>query len=369
MSYSQSLIFSADHLAVFRSQPTNIGNPGDTGFGMSVHQATAAGGPDDLYRLVWYQNTNSNDATFRNGQMWRIESYNSAADADGDPTTSDAGWDDLLFTNLIPKNDLVAGMGSGQDYIVFENQESGGFLMLDMNRTFGPDATDLFYSGPKTPDMRFDSVTYVKPMICFTHGTVIATPNGPRRIETLSVGDLVETDANGPQPIRWIGSRRVPTQGDAARHLRPIRIARDALGAGRPTSDLVVSPQHRIVVTSALSVEMFGTARILVAAKQLLAVDGVSVEPPSTAVHYIHILLDRHEIVLANGAQTETLYLGPQALNAMGEAGRKEILELFPELADGVPPPLALLVPKGGQARRLAGRHARKGLPLLDMSL
>lgn len=46
--------------------------------------------------------------------------------------------------------------------------------------------------------------------VCFTAGTMIATPDGERAIETLKVGDLVETLDNGPQAIRWIGGARCP---------------------------------------------------------------------------------------------------------------------------------------------------------------
>lgn len=44
---------------------------------------------------------------------------------------------------------------------------------------------------------------------CFAAGTMIRTPAGDVAIETLRVGELVMTLDGGPQPVRWIGSRKL----------------------------------------------------------------------------------------------------------------------------------------------------------------
>ena len=43
-------------------------------------------------------------------------------------------------------------------------------------------------------------------------------------------------------------------------------------------------------------------------------------------------MFDRHEVVLSNGAWTESFQPGDYTLKGMGNAQRKEIFELFPEL-------------------------------------
>lgn len=212
-----------------------------------------------------------------------------------------------------------------------------------------------------------DSWEYV---ICFAAGTMMETADGSRRIETLRRGDLVLTKDNGFQPIRWIGSRRI---GAAVLkdnpNLRPIRIKAGALGAGTPASDLVVSPQHRILVRSKIAQRMFGACEVLVAARQLLEIEGVEVAQDILEVEYFHFMFDRHEVVLANGAETESLYTGPEALKAVGPAARDEILTLFPELRDmdstALAPPARPLV-KGRVGRQLAGRHARNRRELVS---
>lgn len=370
MSTLVTLYFNGDHLARTPFQPTNIKNPGEQGFGMQLRDVEPVGGPSDVYRLVWYQNTNSRDTTFRNGQMWRIEKYDPAADTDNDPMTGDAGWSRTpVFRNLIPKSDLVAGLGSGQDYIVFEDQGNGGgrHLILDMNRSFEPGRHNLFIPGPKTPDMTFGCVKLRPPPTCFLHGTMIDTPAGPRPVEALAPGDLVLTVGEGPRPILWAGTVRIGTVALRDAPFRPIRIAAGALGEGRPRADLVVSPQHRILLRSAVALEMFGTPEILVAAKQLLGVPGVSVEPGQAEVRYAHILLEDHGIVLANGAEAETMYLGAEAIKNLTPAGRREIEALFPDLASGAcPPQLARPVPKGRAVRELTQRHVMQGQPLVQ---
>ena len=102
---------------------------------------------------------------------------------------------------------------------------------------------------------------------------------------------------------------------------------------------------------------MFGCAEVLVAAKQLLAIDGFD-QVDTSEVEYFHILFDQHEIVQSNGAETESLYTGAQALEAVGTAARDEILTLFPELRDTPAEAARPLIP-GARARQLAERHVR----------
>ena len=44
------------------------------------------------------------------------------------------------------------------------------------------------------------------------------------------------------------------------------------------------------------------------------------------------MLFDQHEIVHSDGAWTESLFTGPEALKAVGPEAVREMLELFPDL-------------------------------------
>ena len=204
---------------------------------------------------------------------------------------------------------------------------------------------------------------------CFLRGTMILTTDGPVAVEDLSVGTLVVTRDNAIQPVRWVGHVALPAERLRAQpNLRPIRIAPGALGANLPAQALLVSPQHRILVRSAIAQRMFGAPEVLVAAKQLLPLEGIDIADDLETVEYFHILFDRHEIVFANGTETESLYTGPQALRGVGHAARAEIFALFPELERPTSlPPSARELASGRMARKLAMRHLQNGKPLVGM--
>lgn len=199
---------------------------------------------------------------------------------------------------------------------------------------------------------------------CFCAGTMIRTPGGDVAVEDLRVGELVETRDNGARPIRWIGGRALDRVDlTMVPKLRPIRIRAGALGQDLPSRDLMVSPQHRVLVRSAIAQRMFGTTEVLVAARQLTALDGVD-EVAVDSVQYYHILFARHEIVFSNDAQTESLYTGPQAMKSLGQAAQDEIFTLFPELRAGPSEPARPFVP-GGKAQKMVQRHRRNGKTLV----
>ena len=144
-------------------------------------------------------------------------------------------------------------------------------------------------------------------------------------------------------------------------NVRPIRIKAGALGPNMPERDLTVSPQHRILVNSKLARRLNGADEVLVAAKHLLQVEGIDVEQDADSVTYVHFLFDRHQIVESEGAETESLFTGPEALKTVDSAARVEILHLSPELAsidyDRLPDTVRPII-SGRQARKLANRHA-----------
>lgn len=195
--------------------------------------------------------------------------------------------------------------------------------------TFADSSTGTAYGR----DAYIDNVVFDAP-VCFTKGTMIGVEGGAVPVETIRVGDLIMTADHGLQPVRWIGRRHISAAILAVRpNFRPIRIAAGALGAGRPAADLTVSPQHRLLISSAQVRGIAGTDEVLVAAKHLLHMPGIEITEPD-GVDYFHILFDRHEVVYANGGPAESLYLGRQALKSLSPEGRAEVMALFPELRD-----------------------------------
>ncbi|MEX0308365.1 MAG: Hint domain-containing protein [Ruegeria sp.] len=203
---------------------------------------------------------------------------------------------------------------------------------------------------------------------CFTTGTLITTPDGDVAIETLSAGDEVVTLDHGPQIIRWIGARSLKASDLANKpKLRPIRIAAGSLGSNLPRRDLLVSPQHRMVIRSTIAVRMFDSEEVLVPAHKLVGIPGITVEESTQGVVYYHMLFDRHEIVLAEGAPSESLFTGEQALKGIHPDALAEIISLFPEVTSPDHHPVAARrIPKRGkQIHTLLRRHIKNDRALI----
>jgi Ca2+-binding RTX toxin-like protein len=184
--------------------------------------------------------------------------------------------------------------------------------------------------GPVTGTMTFSEIENVIP--CFTPGTSIATPKGERLVEELKVGDKVITRDNGIQEIRWLGAKDMDWKQLALNpHLKPILVRAGSLGNGLPERDMMVSPNHRLLVANDKTALYFEENEVLAAAKHLVNNRGIH-EVETMGTQYIHFMFDNHEVVLSNGAWTESFQPGDYTLEGIGNAQRNEILELFPEL-------------------------------------
>mgnify|MGYP000082478550 CR=1 FL=1 len=159
---------------------------------------------------------------------------------------------------------------------------------------------------------------------CFVAGTMIRTPKGEVPVESLQPGDLVTTRDHGAQPLRWIGSRSVAAEGDFA----PILIRANSFGSHR---DLMVSPQHRILLRDAYAELLFGEGEVLVAAKDLLN-GGSITRQVGGEVTYVHLLFDQHQVIYSEGLTTESFLPGPQTSALFEQPVLQEIYALFPEL-------------------------------------
>ena len=211
-----------------------------------------------------------------------------------------------------------------------------------------------------TPDTTF--------VTCFCAGTRIDTPDGPRPVQDLRPGDLVSTADHGAVPLRLNLTRHVAGALLAARpELRPVRIPQGALGKGLPARDLWVSRQHRMLVRSPVAVRMFGGAEVLVAAIRLVGHRGVAVDDSLAEVRYHHLVFDRHQVVFADGAPSESFFPGPQAMRTLPADARAEFARLFPGVdLSGLEAAFARPVPDGRRQKTLLARLRRNRKPVLD---
>lgn len=169
----------------------------------------------------------------------------------------------------------------------------------------------------------FDYADYT--CVCFTRGAMIRMADGTEKaIETIAEGDTVLTRDNGAQAVRWIGARTTPAFG----HLAPVVIAKDALGNH---DDLIVSQQHRMLLSDWRAEVMLGSQEVLVKARDLVNGDTIY-RREGGVVEYFHILFDNHEIIYAEGIPSESLHINRTTLDSLAEESRAEIIELFPQI-------------------------------------
>lgn len=210
------------------------------------------------------------------------------------------------------------------------NLASGQQVTLNANGTItlvgDGDIEDFAFTYEVTSSAGGSDVGFVtvSSIPCFVAGTLIRTPGGEIPIENLQPGDLVETQDDGAQPVRWIGRRCVPAEGKFA----PIQIAENTLGAHR---ELLLSPLHRVLIRDCLAELLFGEAEVLVSVRDL--VNDRTIRPiQGGTVEYVHLLFDTHQVVFSDGLETESFLPGPQLADSFEHEIVEEIYALFPEI-------------------------------------
>ena len=253
---------------------------------------------------------------------------------DGADTMFGANDEDLFLGSGV--GDVIDGGSGGVDFDVLDLRGSaptGGRINVVYTSADKEDGYVEYFDDTDTllGTSQFEEIEKVIP--CFTPGTLIATPRGEVAVETLKEGDRVITRDNGIQEIRWMGSKGLTGRELLQKeHLKPVLIQKGSLGYGLPERDMLVSPNHRVLVNNDKTALYFEEREVLVAAKHLTGLAGVNrVDTMKTT--YIHFMFDQHEVILSDGSWTESFQPGHQTLDGLGNAQRQEILELFPELA------------------------------------
>ena len=127
---------------------------------------------------------------------------------------------------------------------------------------------------------------------------MIAIERGERPVEQLAIGDGLITASGRVRPVKWVGHTRYDAQRIGGNvDVLPVCIKAGALGSGLPRRDLLVSPGHAMLVDGALV-----QARLLI--------NGVSIVQAKAvrALTYVHIELDDHDVIVAEGAKAESFF-------------------------------------------------------------
>ena len=138
------------------------------------------------------------------------------------------------------------------------------------------------------------SGTYV---YCFGAGTLIATPDGACVVEDLRIGQKITTADGASTRVKWIG-RQTRSKLFSGPRMQPVRIRAGALGGGLPFADLTVTGDHGMILDS-----------LVINASALVngaTIDWVPLADLPDRVTYYHVETEAHEVILANGAASET---------------------------------------------------------------
>lgn len=188
--------------------------------------------------------------------------------------------------------------------------------------------------------------------VCFAAGTLIATPKGDCRVEALRRGDLVQTLDGGAQPVLWVGGGSVLVSGESL----PVRIAAGTLGAAR---DLQVSGQHLILFRNTAAELLFGEDEVLIAAKDLVGLAGITQDTTPRIMGYYHVLMAHHHLLMADGVASESLHPGTVALGTLPRRALADLRATVPDAA------LALLGRQPAARRVLKPHEARVLIAML----
>ncbi|WP_323764325.1 Hint domain-containing protein [Marinovum sp.] len=225
-----------------------------------------------------------------------------ASDGDGvngntDPN-QDIDWSSSGFTGPF----VYIGLSGNGDPIIEDQNSFARFVVSNNNGLEGSNVN---------PDT---SASY---SYCFAAGTLIATPDGDRAVETLCIGQDILTASGKTVAVKWLGRQTIRKFLNGAR-IQPVRIRKGALGDGLPKRPLVVTGDHGLVIDG-----------LVINAAALVngtTINWVPLAELGDSVTYYHVETENHDVILAEGAPAETFidYLDRRAFD-----NYSEYLELY----------------------------------------
>ena len=195
---------------------------------------------------------------------------------------------------LVSNNTIINDDGNPNATIVVNDSTTAATITGNSLYHWGVVAVGPAFQNNNT--MAASEPAFDSSLPCFCAGTRIRTVLGEVAVEGLAIGDRVITATGEAQPIRWIGRRSYAGRFLAGRaQLLPVLIRAGALGCGLPQRDLRVSPLHAMFLDG-----------VLTPAKCLVNGTTIVQERDCKRVDYYHVELAQHDIILAEGAPTET---------------------------------------------------------------
>ena len=161
-------------------------------------------------------------------------------------------------------------------------------------------------------------------------GAIVQTEMGPVAVEDLLPGDRVKTESSGYQTLRWRGTMTIVP---GSQNKRPemgtmTRLTAEAMGYGKPGSDLVLGPSARLLHKAPGIKTLTGSEVAFVPVRDFIDGSSIIELKPIAPVHCYQLGFDRHERISVNGVEIETLHPGLPHTIPM----RQDMLVLFMSL-------------------------------------
>ncbi|MBB5723406.1 MAG: hypothetical protein ACJAVZ_004802 [Afipia broomeae] len=278
---------------------------------VTVDGVEAIGTANQLFTVVVEQ-VNTGVTEFQNGQFITI------LDSDNN----------VVVPRTSVQPDIEQGRGAGDEHLLLNNQP----FLIDLGGVPAGPSTVTYTEADEAAGVGGDDDGQLDFMDfpCITPGAMITTPDGFTDVAALKSGDLVETLDHGTVPLAWVGRRTLDLTNRATG--KPILIKTSFFGEQQPSRDLILSPDHRILVNDPACKFLFETSEVLAPSKGLVGLPRIREMRGRRHIEYITLFTEQHEIIFANGLAVETLYPGPEALHRLGALGRAKILSVCPAL-------------------------------------
>lgn len=258
------------------------------------------------------------------------------SDMDGNPIASGQIYDELFYQIQGPTGDLI------YLEVIEVNGVAVGFLVttpLDAGVSY----TEIDSGNVHTYDDDEETggtrllYTDLESVPCFCQGTSLMTAAGDQPVDWIRPGDRVMTKDRGFQPVLWVGRTTFPASKlESTPKLRPIRIAAQSIDVQTPAQDLLLSPEHRVLLKSYQVELLFGTDEVFAPIKAVANGGAIAQYLPRHEISYYHILFQNHEIVLAEGLWVESFFPGKMALASLPAKKQAQIRGLLGPKADAM---------------------------------
>ena len=239
----------------------------------------------------------------------------------------------VTITSYNPVNNLVNFQYSNDLTVVTDatilGHSADAFVINAVIPSLSPTPISLYFSATAQPSQLGQFTVTLEAfapdyVACYCEGTLIRTPEGQRPVEELRAGDVVHCLNGGTAPVRWVGERSYAGRFLRANpKLRPVRFMAGSLGDSLPERDLLVSPQHAMLIDGALV-----PAELLVNGSTIVR-DGAA-----EVVRYFHIELPGHDAVWAEGVLSET-FVDDESRNVFHNAD--SFAAMYPDAVKAAP--------------------------------